>query len=239
MFTDKIQPWQATILTLFPDMFPGALGFSLSGRALAEEKWLCHTVNVRDFGYDKHGSVDDTPSGGGAGMVMRPDVMGQAIESVSQKPGPLVYLSPRGKQLTQERAKTLSQGPGVKLVCGRFEGVDQRVIDHYDIEEISVGDYVLSGGEIASMVLLDAVIRLLPGVMGNSESALEESFESDLLEYPLYTRPTVWNGLSVPEVLQSGHHKNIAAWRLCQAEKLTKDRRPDMWQRYQRHSNEG
>ena len=165
--------------------------------------------------------------------------MGNAIESINEAPGPLIYLSPRGKKLTQERAKTLSQGPGVRLICGRFEGLDQRVINHFDIEEISVGDYVLSGGEIASMVLLDSVIRLLPGVMGNNESALEESFESGLLEYPLYTRPTVWNDLSVPEVLQSGHHKNIAAWRLSQAEQLTKDRRPDMWQRYQRHSNEG
>ena len=236
---DSTSPWQATVLTLFPDMFPGSLGFSLAGRALVEGKWNCNTVNIRDFGYDKHGSVDDTPSGGGAGMVMRPDVVSQAIESVSDQPGSLVYLSPRGKQLTQRRAKELSNSSGVKLICGRFEGLDQRVIDHYEIEEISVGDYVLSGGEIASMVLLDSVIRLLPGVMGNAESSHEESFENDLLEYPLYTRPTSWNGHEVPAVLQSGHHKNIAAWRLSQAEQLTKERRHDLWNRYQRHSNEG
>ena len=227
------------VASIFPEIFDNFKKVSLIGKAAQKGIIEIESIDIRTFTHDKHLSVDDAPYGGGSGMVMRPDVMGNAIELINEAPGPLIYLSPRGKKLTQERAKTLSQGPGVRLICGRFEGLDQRVINHFDIEEISVGDYVLSGGEIASMVLLDSVIRLLPGVMGNNESALEESFESGLLEYPLYTRPTVWNDLSVPEVLQSGHHKNIAAWRLSQAEQLTKDRRPDMWQRYQRHSNEG
>ena len=227
--------WSATVLTLFPEMFPGPLGLSLAGKALETGVWALETVDIRHFARDKHRSVDDTPCGGGAGMVMRADVLDEAIgETVAQAPdgAPLVYLSPRGRPLTQRRVRDLVSGPGVVALCGRYEGVDQRVLDARGIEEISVGDYVLSGGELAAMVLLDACVRLLPGVMGAEASGEEESFEGDLLEYPHYTRPVDWQGHTVPEVLLSGHHANIATWRREQAEEMTKARRPDLWERY-------
>ena len=221
--------WAATVLTLYPEMFPGSLGQSLAGRALKTGLWSLETVDIRDFARDKHRSVDDTPSGGGAGMVMRPDVVDAALASVEDRPGPLLYLSPRGRLLDQEMVRDLAAGPGATLLCGRYEGVDQRVLDAREIVEVSVGDYVLSGGEPAALVLMDAVVRLLPGVMGNDDSSREESFEEGLLEYPLYTRPSEWQGREVPEVLTSGHHDNIRLWRLAQAEEITKARRPDLW----------
>ena len=223
-------PWQATVLTLFPEMFPGPLGHSLSGRALQEERWRLSLSQIRDFAKDKHRSVDDTPAGGGAGMVMRADVAAAAIDAASAAfpNAPRIYLSPRGKPLTQERAHSLAAGPGVILFCGRFEGLDQRVIDARQIEEISAGDYVLSGGELAAMILIDACVRLLPGVIGAEESLAEESFENSLLEYPHYTRPRLWEGLEIPEVLLSGDHARIARWRREQSERLTAERRPDL-----------
>lgn len=227
--------WSATVLTLFPEMFPGPLGASLAGKALEAGTWSLDTVDIRGFARDKHRSVDDTPFGGGAGMVMRPDVVDAAIETgLAKAPdgAALVYLSPRGRPLTQSRVRDLSAGPGLVALCGRYEGVDQRVLDARAVEEISVGDYVLSGGEPAAMVIIDACVRLLPGVMGAEASGEEESFEGDLLEYPHYTRPDDWDGRKVPEVLTSGHHANIAAWRREEAEKITKARRPDLWDRY-------
>jgi tRNA (guanine37-N1)-methyltransferase len=226
--------WRATVLTLFPEMFPGALGVSLAGKALGEGKWVLETVDIRDFATDKHRSVDDTPAGGGAGMVMRADIAAAAIDAAraDAKPGtPTLYLSPRGTSLTQERARALAEGPGVLLLCGRFEGVDQRVLDARDVEEISIGDYVLSGGELAAQVLIDACVRLLPGVAGNEGSLAEESFAQGLLEYPHYTRPREWEGLFIPDVLLSGDHEKIAKWRRAQAEALTKGRRPDLWEK--------
>lgn len=226
--------WRAQVITLLPDAFPGVLGESLTGNALREGIWQLDPVDLRPFGVGKHRNVDDTPAGGGAGMVLRADVMGAAIEATrarSPKDAPLLYLSPRGAPFTQARAKTLADGPGVTLICGRFEGLDQRVIDHYGIEEVSLGDYVLSGGEIAAQALLDACVRLLPGVLGNAASAEDESFSDGLLEHPHYTRPAEWNGLTIPEVLQSGHHGEIAKWRRAQSEALTQDRRPELWQR--------
>ncbi len=223
-------PWQATVLTLFPEMFPGPLGLSLSGRALEDGLWRLSTHNIREFAYDKHRSVDDTPAGGGAGMVMRADVAAAAIDAaVAGCPGvPRIYLSPRGAPLTQARVRDLASGPGVMLFCGRFEGLDQRVIEARQLEEISIGDYVLSGGEIAAMVLIDACVRLLPGVIGAEASLSEESFENNLLEYPQYTRPRFWEGQEIPDVLLSGNHARIAKWRLEQAEALTRQRRPDL-----------
>jgi tRNA (guanine37-N1)-methyltransferase len=226
--------WRATVLTLFPEMFPGALGMSLAGKALAEGTWTLNTIDIRDFATDKHRSVDDTPTGGGAGMVMRADVAAAAIDAAraDAEPGtPTLYLSPRGTPLTQERARALAEGPGVLLLCGRFEGVDQRMLDARDVEEISIGDYVLSGGELAAQVLIDACVRLLPGVAGNEGSLAEESFASGLLEYPHYTRPREWEGRSIPDVLLSGDHEKIAKWRRDQAEALTKARRPDLWEK--------
>jgi tRNA (guanine37-N1)-methyltransferase len=226
--------WRATVLTLFPEMFPGALGVSLAGKALGEGKWVLETVDIRDFATDKHRSVDDTPAGGGAGMVMRADIAAAAIDAAraDAKPGtPTLYLSPRGTSLTQERARALAEGPCVLLLCGRFEGVDQRVLDARDVEEISIGDYVLSGGELAAQVLIDACVRLLPGVAGNEGSLAEESFAQGLLEYPHYTRPREWEGLFIPDVLLSGDHEKIAKWRRAQAEALTKGRRPDLWEK--------
>jgi tRNA (guanine37-N1)-methyltransferase len=220
----------ATVLTLYPEMFPGALSLSLAGRALEAGTWSLDAVQIREFATDRHRSVDDTPAGGGAGMVMRADILAKAIDAVSPTgdPRPRILMSPRGKPLTQERVRALAEGPGVVILCARFEGVDQRVIDTRELEEVSIGDYILSGGEIAAHVLLDAVVRLLPGVMGNEASGDEESFENGLLEHPHYTRPQEFEGLTIPEVLTSGNHARIAEWRRKQSEKLTASRRPDL-----------
>jgi tRNA (guanine37-N1)-methyltransferase len=220
--------WRASVLTLFPEMFPSSLGLSLAGRALERGVWSLETANIRDFATDRHRTVDDTPFGGGAGMVMRPDVVDAAIASVGDD-RPLVCLTPRGRRFTQADARTFAAGPGLILLCGRYEGIDQRVIDARQMQEFSIGDYVLSGGELAALVLLDATVRLLPGVMGAADSAAEESFSTDLLEYPHYTRPADWNGRRVPDVLLSGHHAAVAAWRQAEAERITRDRRPDLW----------
>lgn len=222
--------FHASVLTLYPDMFPGTLGQSLAGRALENNVWRLDVTNIRHFATGKHKNVDDTPSGGGAGMVLRADVMGRAIDAVSaaDDPRPRLMMSPRGKPLTQERVRALTDGPGVVIVCGRFEGLDQRVIDARDLEEVSIGDYVLSGGEVAAQVVLDAIVRLLPGVMGNDVSGETESFETGLLEHPHYTRPAEWEGLTIPDVLSSGNHGKVDEWRREQAEKLTKERRPDL-----------
>lgn len=228
-------PWSACVLTLFPEMFPGMLGHSLVGRALDENRWTLEPIQIRDFAEDKHNTVDDTPAGGGAGMVMRPDVVSAALENAMTR-FPLskkVFLTPRGKPLTQEKVRELASAPGVILLCGRYEGIDQRVLDeHDDIEEICIGDYVLSGGEAAATVLLDACVRLLPGVIGKEASHEDESFEAGLLEYPHYTRPRVWRGREIPTVLSSGHHGKILAWRREQAKSITQQRRPDLWERY-------
>ncbi|MGH6748552.1 MAG: tRNA (guanosine(37)-N1)-methyltransferase TrmD [Methyloceanibacter sp.] len=224
--------WRATVLTIFPEMFPGPLGMSLAGKALADAKWALTTIDIRDFATDKHRSVDDTPAGGGAGMVMRADIAAAAIDAAraAMPPDvPTIYLSPRGRTLTQTRVRDLAQGPGAILLCGRFEGLDQRVLDARNVEEVSIGDYVLSGGELAAQVLIDACVRLLPGVAGNETSLAEESFAAWLLEYPHYTRPRDWEGRAIPEVLLSGDHKAIAKWRRAQAEALTKERRPDLF----------
>jgi tRNA (guanine37-N1)-methyltransferase len=228
--TASSDPWRACVLSLYPQMFPGPLGESLSGRALTEGLWALEAMSIRDFATDKHASVDDTPAGGGPGMVMRPDVVGAAIDAGRARyPAlPLIYLSPRGKPLTQARVRELSAGPGALLLCGRFEGVDQRVLDARGAEEISIGDYVLSGGELPAMVLIDACIRLLPGVVGERASLAEESFESGLLEYPHYTRPRVWEGREIPDVLMAGDHGRISRWRREQALRLTRERRPDL-----------
>ncbi|TVQ84311.1 MAG: tRNA (guanosine(37)-N1)-methyltransferase TrmD [Micavibrio sp.] len=226
----------ASVLTLFPDMFPGPLGASLSGKALEKGLWRLSVTDIRDFAEDVHKTVDDTPFGGGAGMVMKPDVVSKALENVRPH-GRIVFLSPRGRKLTQALAAELAGQEKLTLLCGRYEGLDQRVIDHYGMEEISVGDYVLSGGELAAMVLLDACVRLIPGVMGNAETAEEESFENGLLEYPHYTRPALWTAPDgevhgVPEILTGGHHAKIAAWRREKSEEITRERRPDLWQSY-------
>ncbi len=220
----------ASVLTLYPQMFPGHLGESLAGRALERGDWTLEMVQIRDFATDKHRSVDDTPAGGGAGMVLKPDVLAAAIDHASgpEDQRPRLLMSPRGRPLTQERVRDIANGDGVVIICGRFEGVDQRVIDKRCLEEVSVGDYILSGGEPAALVLLDAVVRLLPGVMGNAESGLSESFEYGLLEHPHYTRPQEWEGDAIPPVLVSGNHAAIEAWRQEQAEKLTAERRPDL-----------
>lgn len=225
-------PWQAKVLTLFPEMFPGPLGVSLAGRALEDRLWELCTLNIRDFACDKHRSVDDTPAGGGAGMVMRADVAGAAIDAaVSTAPNlARIYLSPRGAPLRQERVRTLARDEGAILFCGRFEGLDQRVIEARQLEEISIGDYVLSGGELAAMVLIDACVRLLPGVIGAEASLSEESFENNLLEYPHYTKPRLWEGREIPDVLLSGNHARIARWRREHAQALTRQRRPDLFE---------
>jgi tRNA (guanine37-N1)-methyltransferase len=224
----------ATILTLYPEMFPGPLGHSIAGRALDEGKWSLATLQIRDFATDKHHTVDDTPAGGGAGMVMKADVLGAAVDAaLERQPGaPVLAMSPRGAPLTQDRVRGLSAGPGVTVLCGRFEGFDERIFDGRPVEAVSIGDYVLSGGEIGALALLDACIRLLPGVMGAASSGDEESFEAGLLEYPHYTRPQIWEGRTIPEVLRSGDHAKIAAWRKAQAEIDTRSRRPDLWERY-------
>lgn len=243
---EKAKSWTARVLTLFPEMFPGPLGFSLGGKALQEGLWRLDVLDIRDFARDKHRAVDDAPFGGGAGMVMRPDVVDAALAAALEaKPGgPAIYLSPRGRLLDQARVRALAAGPGVTLLCGRYEGVDERVLQARGLEEVSIGDYVLSGGEPAALVLLDAVVRLLPGVMGNVASGAEESFghdalEQGVLEYPHFTRPAVWQGRSVPEVLLSGHHENIRRWRLEQARETTRRRRPDLWARLSQDEDEG
>lgn len=222
-------------VTLFPGLFPGPLEEGLTGKALAAGLWSCEPVDIRSFATDRHGTVDDTPAGGGAGMIMKPDIVAKALDFAARDSiddralWPVLYLSPRGRVLTQARVDELAAGSGVTLLCGRYEGVDQRVLDAREIEEISIGDYVLTGGELAAMVLIDAVIRLRPGVLGNAASTQEESFSRGLLEHPHYTRPQVWEGRTIPDVLLSGHHARIAKWRLDQAERLTRERRPDLW----------
>ena len=226
--------FRATVLTLYPEMFPGPLGLSLSGRALDRGDWSLEVANIRDAATDRHRSVDDTPSGGGPGMVMRADVVARAIDTVSPADDlrPRLYMSPRGRRLDQRFVRDLAAGPGVVILCGRFEGLDERVIEGRGLIEVSIGDYVLSGGELAAQVTLDAVVRLLPGVMGKIESGSEESFEAGLLEYPQYTRPQVWEGREIPEILTSGDHGRIRAWRRAEAERITRARRPDLWGAY-------
>jgi tRNA (guanine37-N1)-methyltransferase len=220
--------WRASVLTLFPAMFPGPLGLSLAGRTLETGVWSLDVTNIRDFAQDRHRTVDDTPFGGGAGMVLRPDIVDASVASVADD-RPMVCLTPRGRRFTQADARRFADAPGVILLCGRYEGIDQRVIEFRRMQELSIGDYVLSGGELAALVLLDSSVRLLPGVMGSAESATEESFSRGLLEYPHYTRPAEWQGRRVPDVLLSGHHGAVAAWRLAEAERITRDRRPDLW----------
>lgn len=222
----------ATILTLYPEMFPGPLGVSIAGRALREGRWACDPVQIRDFATDRHRSVDDTPAGGGAGMVMRADVLATALDSVADA-RPVLAMTPRGTPLTQHRVRELAAGEGVTILCGRFEGIDERLFDARAIEQVSIGDYILSGGEMAALVLLDACIRLLPGVMGAASSGDDESFETGLLEYPQYTRPVTWEGRTIPEVLRSGDHARIAAWRQASAAADTRSRRPDLWERHE------
>lgn len=223
-------PWRASVLTLFPEMFPGPLGVSLVGQALAAGLWSLDLHQIRDFGIGRHRAVDDTPAGGGAGMVLRADVLAAAIDHAREASGdlPLFYLSPRGAPLTQAQARTLSAGPGVMLLAGRFEGIDERIIAGRGITEISIGDYVLSGGELAAMVMIDACVRLIPGVLGAEESLMHESFEDGLLEYPHYTKPREWEGRATPDVLLSGDHKKIAEWRSEEARRITRERRPDL-----------
>lgn len=231
--------WTSKVLTLFPEMFPGTLGLSLAGQGLKDGVWSLETVDIRDFARDKHRSVDDAPFGGGPGMVMRPDVVSDAIDATIQADlgqgdtsPPLIYLTPRGRPLSQARVRQLAEGPGVVLLCGRFEGLDERVLDVHAMEELSLGDFVLSGGEAAAIAVIDACVRLLPGVVGTPQSLAEESFEDGLLEYPQYTRPKVWKGRTVPDVLVSGHHEKVRAWRRQQAEAITRERRPDLWARH-------
>jgi tRNA (guanine37-N1)-methyltransferase len=226
--------WPATILTLYTEMFPGPLGASLAGRALRDGIWSLETVQIRDFATDKHRSVDDTPAGGGAGMVMRADVLASAVDhAIAKSPdAPLLAMTPRGRPLTQDFVRTLAAGPGVSILCGRFEGIDERLFEARPILPVSIGDYVLSGGEMAALTLLDACVRLLPGVMGAASSGEEESFDKGLLEYPHYTRPVEWEGRTIPEVLRSGDHAKIAAWRKARAEEDTRSRRPDLWERH-------
>ena len=224
--------WTARVLTIFPAMFPGPLAYSLAGKGLEDGIWGLETVDIRTFASDKHRSVDDAPFGGGPGMVMRPDVVDAAIEATADPDGPLIYLSPRGRLLDQKLVRALADFPVVTLLCGRFEGVDARVLEARDVDEVSLGDFVLSGGEPAAIALIDACVRLLPGILGEPDSLVEESFERGLLEYPHYTRPREWRERTVPETLLSGHHAEISAWRLHQAERITRQRRPDMWRRY-------
>jgi tRNA (guanine37-N1)-methyltransferase len=238
LMTDRpalARAWTAQVITLLPDAFPGLLGESLTGKALKDGLWQIDAIDLRRFGIGKHRNVDDTPAGGGAGMVLRPDVVGAAIEEARRRRGdlPLVYLSPRGARFDQGMARRLAAGPGVTMLCGRFEGVDQRVLDHYGIEELSLGDFVLTGGELAAQAVIDACVRLRPGVLGNAASTEEESFSAGLLEHPQYTRPADWQGRDIPEVLMSGHHGRIADWRRQEAEALTRARRPDLWSAHQ------
>jgi len=230
--------WKARVITLFPEAFPGTLGLSLTGKALQSGLWALETLDLRHFGLGKHKDVDDTPAGGGAGMVLKPDVVSAAFHAAAdgtpldRDEWPVVYLSPRGKPFQQADAQRFSQARGMTILCGRFEGVDQRVLDEFEVQEISLGDFVLTGGEIAAQALIDATVRLIPRVLGNTESTLDESFSHGLLEHPQYTRPTEWLGRVIPEILLSGHHANIAKWRNDQARRLTKERRPDLWRAY-------
>ncbi|HFB55413.1 MAG TPA: tRNA (guanosine(37)-N1)-methyltransferase TrmD [Hellea balneolensis] len=241
-------PWQASVLTLFPDAFPGVLGASIIGSALKDEKWALEAIDIRDFSYNKHRSVDASPAGGGPGMVLTPEVSARAIDSVRDSVArkadetvdtrPLIYLTPRGKPLTQKRVRELASGSGVIVFCGRFEGLDQRVIEARNMEEVCVGDFILAGGEVAAQAMIEACVRLLPGVLGDISSTEEESFEDGLLEYPLYAKPREWEDRKIPEVLLSGDHKKIAMWRQAEMEKITKERRPDMWEIYMRDKME-
>ena len=225
--------FHATVLTLFPELFPGPLSASVLGRALGQGLWSLDTINIRDFSDNKYGSVDDTPAGGGAGMVMRADILARAIDSVPRNSRPILCLSPRGTPLAQSRVRGLSEGPGLIALCGRFEGVDERIFPARDIEEVSIGDFVLAGGEIAAMALIEACVRLIPAVLGSASSLGEESFEGGLLEYPQYTRPREFEGREIPDALLSGDHAKIEAWRRKKAEEITRARRPDLWERYQ------
>ncbi len=235
---DLVGNWRARVITLFPEAFPGVLGESLTGRALAERKWGLETIALREFGEGKHRNVDDTPAGGGAGMVLRADVVSQALDRaregtpMDRARWPIVYLSPRGRLFDQATARRWAAGDGITLLCGRFEGVDERVLEEYAIEEVSLGDFVLTGGEIAAQAMIDATVRLLPGVLGNAASTEEESHSSGLLEHPQYPRPAEWRGRAIPPVLMSGNHGEIEKWRRAQSEALTRDRRPDLWARY-------
>lgn len=230
--------WRAKIVTLFPEAFPGVLGLSLTGKALSENIWALETIDLRPLGIGKHRNVDDTPAGGGAGMVLRADVVAKAFEQAAsgtpsdREKWPVIYMSPRGRPFTQADARRFSQAEGMTILCGRFEGVDERVLEAYDVEEISIGDFVLTGGELAAQVLIDATVRLIPRVLGNQASTEEESFSDGLLEHPQYTRPSLWQGRAIPEVLQSGHHAKIEAWKRAMAERLTQERRPDLWRAY-------
>ncbi|HTS39041.1 MAG TPA: tRNA (guanosine(37)-N1)-methyltransferase TrmD [Xanthobacteraceae bacterium] len=226
--------WRATVLTIFPEMFPGPLGVSLAGKALASKIWSLETLNIRSFATDRHASVDDTPSGGGPGMVMRADVLARAIDASGADGRPRLLMSPRGAPLTQARVEALAKGEGVVVVCGRYEGIDERVIAARQLEEVSIGDYVLSGGEIAACALIESCVRLLPGVMGQAASRTEESFSEGLLEYPQYTRPAEFEGRPIPDVLTGGDHAKVAAWRRAEAERLTRERRPDLWAKYRK-----
>jgi len=224
--------WTAKVLTLFPDMFPGPLGFSLAGKALDKGLWAIETTDIRKFASDKHSTVDDAPFGGGPGMVMRADIVGNALDAANLQ-SRAIYLTPRGKPLDQKRVRALASDPEIAILCGRFEGVDERVLDRHDLEQVSLGDFVLSGGEPAAITLIDACVRLLPGVIGKEKSLEDESFEGGLLEYPHYTRPVDWHGQKVPELLLSGHHQKIKSWRREAAKRITQERRPDLWKRYQ------
>lgn len=232
---DLAQTWKARVITLFPEAFPGVLASSLTGKALQDGLWQLETIDLRPFGQGRHRNVDDTPAGGGAGMVLRPDVVGAAIEQAAvgaKGDWPVIYLSPRGKPFDQAMAQRFARADGITLLCGRFEGVDERVLEKYAIQEVSLGDFVMTGGEIAAQALIDASVRLIPRVLGNQASTEEESFSDGLLEHPQFTRPAVWDGREIPEVLLSGHHANITAWRRTMAERLTKERRPDLWRAY-------
>ncbi len=233
--------WTAQIITLFPDAFPGVLGQSLTGKALQDGLWQLQTYDLRGHGIGRHRNVDDTPAGGGAGMVLRADVLASAIAEAragTKGIAPLVYLSPRGRRFDQATARNWARMDGITMLCGRFEGVDERVLQHFGIEEVSLGDFVLTGGEIAAQAMIDATVRLLPGVLGNAESAIEESFSSGLLEHPQFTKPATWEGRDIPEVLLSGNHAKIAEWRRAMSEKLTKERRPDLWDAFQKRDDD-
>ena len=224
--------WQATVLTLYPELFPGPLGASVLGRGLGQDLWGLDTVNIRDFSNNKYGSVDDTPAGGGAGLVMRADILAAAIDSIPRNDRPIICLTPRGRPFTQDRAHALSSGPGLIALCGRFEGIDERIFTARDVEEVSIGDFVLAGGEIAAMAMIEACARLIPGVLGSASSTEEESFEGGLLEYPQYTRPREFEGRAIPDILLSGDHQKITDWRDEKRKEITRTRRPDLWEKY-------